>query len=173
MCEILRSSNGSKLRDGNTSGMLCTGLPFPSLARSQKSLQIGLKPMWWYQSLKQRDMRWPFIRPLPVNKTYRLFGPLDVRFIIGYRFAPRYSLYLGETPRNTKVMYDSIKQALRPTQKKTAPLKAITGKIILDWAKQMERWVEHYSELYARENMVSEEDLNACLCWMSWIGNTP
>lgn len=66
-------------------------------------------------------------------------------------------------------MYDSINQALAPTQRKTATLKSITGKIIRDWAKQMEL----YLELYARENMVFEEALNARLCWMSWIGNPP
>lgn len=65
-------------------------------------------------------------------------------------------------------MYDGIKQALGPMQKKTAPL-SITGKIIQDQAKQMEQWVE----LYSRENMVSEEALDAIECWMSWIGNPP
>ena len=38
-------------------------------------------------------------------------------------------------------------------------------KIIQDRAQQMERWVEHdYSELSARENMVSLEALNAIEC---------
>ena len=51
---------------------------------------------------------------------------------------------------------------------KTAPLNFATGEIIQDRAQQMERWVEHYSELSARENMVSLEALNAtdCLLWI-------
>lgn len=65
---------------------------------------------------------------------------------------------------NVRGMYDGIKQALGPTQKKTAPLKSATGEVIQDKAQQMERWVEHYSELYARENQVSEEALNAIGC---------
>ena len=61
-------------------------------------------------------------------------------------------------------MYDGIKQALGPTQKKIVPLKSATGEVIQDRAQQMERWVEHYSELYARENIVTEDALNAIDC---------
>ena len=57
---------------------------------------------------------------------------------------------------NIKAMYDGIKLALGPMQKKTAPLKSATGKAIQDRERQMERWVEHYTELYARENVVTE-----------------
>ena len=65
---------------------------------------------------------------------------------------------------NIKVMYDGIKQALGPTQKKTAPLKSATGEVIHDRDQQMERWVEHYTEVYARENVVTEDALNAIEC---------
>ena len=62
-------------------------------------------------------------------------------------------------------MYDEIKQALGPSHKKTAPLNFAKGEIIQDRTQQMERWVEHdYSELSARENMVSLEALNAIDC---------
>ena len=62
-------------------------------------------------------------------------------------------------------MYDEIKQALGPSQKKTGPLNFATDEIIQDRTQQMERWVEHdYSELSARENMVSLEALNAIDC---------
>ena len=62
-------------------------------------------------------------------------------------------------------MYDEIKQAIGPSQKKTAPLNFATDEIIQDRTQQMERWVEHdYSELSARENMVSLEALNAIDC---------
>lgn len=55
---------------------------------------------------------------------------------------------------NIRGMYEGIKKVLRPTQSKTAPLKTNCGKVITDETKQMERWVEHYSELYSRENIV-------------------
>ena len=58
-------------------------------------------------------------------------------------------------------MYDGIKQALGPTQKKIAPLKSVAGEVIQDREQQMESWVKHYSELYARENIVTEDVLNA------------
>ena len=62
-------------------------------------------------------------------------------------------------------MYDEMKQALGPYQKKTAPLNFATGEIIQDRTQQMERWVEQdYSELSPRENMVSLEALNAIDC---------
>ena len=50
-------------------------------------------------------------------------------------------------------------------RKKKFRLNFATGEIIQDRAQQMERWVEHdYSELSARENMVSLEALNAIEC---------
>ena len=65
---------------------------------------------------------------------------------------------------NIKGMYDGIKQALGPCKKKTAPLKSSSGEILQDRAQQMERWVEHYSDLYAKENLVSEDALEAIEC---------
>ena len=80
----------------------------------------------------------------------------------GFSSAPRFRLQL--TPANLKVMFDGIKQALGPTQKKTAPLKSATGEVIQDREQQMERWAEHYTELYAKENVVIEDALNAIEC---------
>ena len=53
---------------------------------------------------------------------------------------------------NIRGMYDGINKTLGPTQSKTAPLKSSSGTIITDKGQQMERWVEHYSDLYSREN---------------------
>ena len=58
-------------------------------------------------------------------------------------------------------MYDGIRKALGPAQKKSAPLKSSIGEIIQDQAEQMKRWVEHYPELYSRENIVTDEALSA------------
>ena len=57
----------------------------------------------------------------------------------------------------------------------TAPLKSVTGKVLKDPLKQMDRLVEHYSELYSRENVVNTEVLNNkdCLCirYRNWTVN--
>ncbi|KAL7879719.1 hypothetical protein SRHO_G00019730 [Serrasalmus rhombeus] len=55
---------------------------------------------------------------------------------------------------NIRGKYEGMKKALRLMQSKTAPPKTSSRKVITDKAKQMERWVEHYSELYSRENIV-------------------
>ncbi|KAI8510866.1 hypothetical protein Bbelb_117820 [Branchiostoma belcheri] len=56
---------------------------------------------------------------------------------------------------NIRAMYDGMKKAFGPSITKTAPLKTASGDIITDRGKQMERWAEHYQELYSRENVVS------------------
>ena len=60
---------------------------------------------------------------------------------------------------NDKGMYEGIKQATDPLVKKIAPIKSKPGDT--DSKKQMERWMEHYLELYSTENTVSEEALNS------------
>ncbi|XP_038059300.1 craniofacial development protein 2-like [Patiria miniata] len=62
---------------------------------------------------------------------------------------------------NVRGMYEGIKQAIGPTQNKSALLKSATGEVIKDRDQQMNRWMEHYSELYSRENLVSTEALDA------------
>lgn len=62
---------------------------------------------------------------------------------------------------NIKAMYDGIKRAVGPTQNKSAPLKSSTGEIIVDKGKQMERWEEHYANLYTRKSLVSQSALDA------------
>lgn len=57
-------------------------------------------------------------------------------------------------------MYKGIKKALGPTQSKTAPLKPSSGEVITDKGKQMKRWVEHYSELHSRDNIVTTSALD-------------
>ena len=58
-------------------------------------------------------------------------------------------------------MYDGIRKALGPAHKKSAPLKSSTGEIIQDRAEQMRHWVEHYPELFSRENIVTDDVLDA------------
>jgi len=62
---------------------------------------------------------------------------------------------------NIRGVYDGIKKAIGPTQTKIAPLKSASGEVIRDKGKQMERWVEHYSDLYSRENSISDAAVDA------------
>ena len=52
-------------------------------------------------------------------------------------------------------------KALGPSARKTAPMKSSTGEIITDRSKQMDRWAEHYQDLYLRESVVIEAALNS------------
>ena len=65
---------------------------------------------------------------------------------------------------NIRGMYDGIKTAMGPVHNKTAHLKSTTGEIITDKGQQMERWVEHYSDLYSRQNVATTAVLDAIEC---------
>ena len=62
---------------------------------------------------------------------------------------------------NIRGVYDGIKKAVGPTFSKTGPLKSLTGEVIVDKSKQLERWVEHYSDLYDRVSTISSDALEA------------
>ena len=66
----------------------------------------------------------------------------------------------SDTEQIIRGMYDKIKKAIGPTIKKTAPLKTKSGEVIADGNKQMERWVEHYFEVYSTENTITDEALD-------------
>ena len=72
-------------------------------------------------------------------------------------------------------MYEGIKTSIGPIQNKTAPLKSTSGEAITDKGQQMERWVEHYSDLYSRQNVVTSSALDAikCLPVMEELDNEP
>ncbi|XP_051889891.1 uncharacterized protein LOC127580446, partial [Pristis pectinata] len=65
---------------------------------------------------------------------------------------------------NIRGMYEGIKKAIGPTQSKSVPLKTKTDETIKDKGKQMERWAEHYSELYSRENNILDNALDTMDC---------
>ncbi|CAE1312642.1 unnamed protein product [Acanthosepion pharaonis] len=62
---------------------------------------------------------------------------------------------------NARGMYTSIKTATSPTAIKTASRKFRAGKVITDQCNQLECWVEHYLELYATQNVVTDAALDA------------
>ena len=51
-------------------------------------------------------------------------------------------------------MHDGIKKSAGPSGNKAPPLKCKSREVITDKAKQLERWVEHYPELYSRGTVV-------------------
>ena len=70
------------------------------------------------------------------------------------------SIQTSSDTGNIRSMYDVIKKATVPTITKTAPLKTKSGEVITDSNKQMERWVEHYLELYSKENAITDKALD-------------
>ena len=66
-----------------------------------------------------------------------------------------HSIQLAADCGNTRAMYDGMKKAFGPMIIKIAPLKRSSGEMITDPSQQMERWAEHYQELYSRENIVA------------------
>jgi len=64
---------------------------------------------------------------------------------------------------NTRGVYEGMKKAFGPSARKTAPLKSSTGEILTNRSEQMERWAEHYQDLYLRENEVTEMAVDSIL----------
>ena len=58
-------------------------------------------------------------------------------------------------------------------RKKTAPLKSLSGEIITDKQKQLERWIEHYYStllLYSRHNTVTQSAIDATADLLVMLG---
>lgn len=62
---------------------------------------------------------------------------------------------------NLRTMYAGIKSIIGPTGRKTAPLKSKDGSTITEKSKQLERWIEHYSELYGQESSFNQETIDS------------
>lgn len=58
---------------------------------------------------------------------------------------------------NLRELFKGIKTAFGPSPSKAAPLKSLTGELITDKHKQLERWIQHYTALYSIENQVTRE----------------
>lgn len=68
---------------------------------------------------------------------------------------------LDDDTSNIGGVYDGIKKATGPTYSKMGPLKSAFGETITDKRKQIERWVEHNSDLYSRETIISNTTLES------------
>ena len=66
------------------------------------------------------------------------------------------SIQLSVVHGNIHAMYDGMKKAFGPSTTKIPSLKSTTSDTITDQGKEMERWAEHYQELYSRENTVTD-----------------
>ena len=71
------------------------------------------------------------------------------------------SIQMASWSGNIGLMYEGIKQATGKPTKRSAPLKSKTGDVIKVRDKQMSRWVEHYLDIYSRENSVTQEVLGS------------
>ncbi|XP_067884622.1 uncharacterized protein [Heterodontus francisci] len=65
------------------------------------------------------------------------------------------------TPETSEECLMALRELLGQPSRRSPPLKSKSGDTITDQGKQMDRWVEHYRELYSRENVVTETILNA------------
>ncbi len=71
------------------------------------------------------------------------------------------SIQLSADCGNIRAMYKGMKKAFDPSTIKIVPLRSTTGDVITDRGKQMERWAEHYQQLYSRENVVTDTVLES------------
>ena len=60
---------------------------------------------------------------------------------------------------DTKSVYDGIRKAVGPTKKLTSPLQSATGEILHSRDEQLGRWVQHFSLLYSKQNVVTDAAL--------------
>ena len=87
----------------------------------------------------------------------------------GYWLGTCSSIHRAPDKGNIRSLHHGIKKALGPTQGKAAALRSEYGETFQDWRRQMEIWVEHYSELYCKGNKVSEAVFNTVhplLCYI-------
>ena len=56
-------------------------------------------------------------------------------------------------------MYDRIRKAVGPTKRLTSPLQSATGEILYGRDEQLGIWVEHFSLLYSKQNIVTDAAL--------------
>ncbi|XP_018013086.1 uncharacterized protein LOC108670145 [Hyalella azteca] len=86
---------------------------------------------------------------------------------IARRCANNYWLQLSDSIQrasdsgNVRGMYEGIKRATGRPVMRTALLRSRLGELISSRTKQLNRWVEHYLDLYSNVNNVSQEELDA------------
>ena len=71
---------------------------------------------------------------------------------------------------NISAMYDGIEKSLDPCTVKTAPVRSSSGNVLMDRSEQILKWVEHFQDLYAREN---SDAYHSCPSWMSFMFHQP
>ena len=60
---------------------------------------------------------------------------------------------------NIRGMYEGMRKAFGPSVTKRAPIKSKEGRILKTRCEQMDRWVEHYSDVYSNRFIIGEDTL--------------
>ena len=62
---------------------------------------------------------------------------------------------------DAKSVFSGLKRAFGPAKRLSAPVKSSSGTLLHNREEQMERWVEHFSLLYSKQNVVCDSALDA------------
>ena len=165
-------------RSGKLCTTLCTAQLWRPMGSDPQNHMTGSKPdqLWWPPSLEPSELPLQSTNALPVRGT----GSTDSQDCQEQGSTDcctnEYWTELSEDIQsaaitgNNRGIYDSIKKALGPTLNKTAPLRSSTGEVITYRGHQLETWVEHYLDIYSRENTVSPSALDAVECLQTLEG---
>ena len=61
---------------------------------------------------------------------------------------------------NIRGMYEGMRKAFGPVPAKRSPIKSKEGSILRTREEQMQRWTEHYSDIYSRQYHIPEDTLS-------------
>ena len=144
--------------------------PWPHSGRKNAAVLIGSRPTGLNCSQSRRPkgkLCWPTSRTPALAARDALRAARSKTQQTARRCANEYwqnlcaNIQAAADSGQSKGMYEGIKTATGPTCLKTAALKAKTGEVITDQSKQLQRWVEHYLELYSTQNIVTDAALGA------------
>ena len=88
------------------------------------------------------------------NEDWFEAGSVEMELAIAAKRAALLEHKREPTEKTLATLRQTRNNAQRIARVKIAPLKSASGVVITDRSKQMERWAEHYQELYSRENIV-------------------
>ena len=161
---LMTATQAKLKRDGTTSMMPSTTLPWTPLARERGRTQIGMKKGFWTRFSDynlESSAGWVQEEPLRevscCTQESQEQSPADCSMLHQWILDSQLSADCG----NIHVMYDGMKKAFGPSTTKITPLMSTTNDIITDWGKQMERWAKYHQEIYLRENTVTDSTVES------------
>ena len=125
----------------------------------------------WPPLLRQSMLHLPSTSGHPLSRTYRLSGLPGARSNASPGTVPmstgqstvRWSRWQLQQATSEGCMMAS-RRHWDQCRARWPPSNPATGEVITDQGWQMERWVEHYSDLYSRENTVTPSALGTIKC---------